>query len=54
MVNENESNNRLVRSGLLLESILGLTLFIIYINDLPECVKANTYLLADDTKFSEK
>ena len=24
---------------------------VIYINDLPECVEANTYLFADDTKI---
>jgi hypothetical protein len=26
-------------------------LFVIYINDLPECVKSDIFLFADDTKF---
>ena len=53
MVNGNESSNRPVTSGIP-QSVLGPILFVIYINDLPECVEAKSYLFADDTKFSEK
>ena len=48
-VNGNESSNRPVTSGIPQGSVLRLILFVIYINDLPECLEADTYLFADDT-----
>ena len=41
----------LVISGIPQRSILGPILFVIYINDLLECVEANTYLFADNTNI---
>ena len=40
-----------VQSGIPQGSVLGPTLFVMYINDLPECVKSQAYLFADDTKI---
>ena len=51
-VNGNESSNRPVASGIPQGIFLGSILFVIYRNDLPECVEANTYLFADDTKMT--
>ena len=53
-VNRNESSNRPVRGGIPQGSVLRPILFVIYINDLPKCVEANTYLFADDTNIFRK
>ena len=40
-----------VTSGIPQGSVLVPILFVIYINDMPECVDSTTYLFADDTKI---
>ena len=50
-VNGTESKNHKVTSGIPQGSVLGPILFVIYINDMPECVDSTTYLFADDTKI---
>ena len=40
-----------VTSGIPQGSVLGALLFVIFINDLPENIKSNIFLFADDTKF---
>ena len=43
-----------VTSGIPQGSVIGPVLFIMYINDLPEVVKNEVYLFADDTKIYSK
>jgi hypothetical protein len=52
-VNNSESRDRPVTSGIPQGSVLGSILYVIhvYINAMTECVNASTYLFADDTKI---
>ena len=50
-VNGESSEFKKVTSGIPQGSVLGLLLFVIFINDLPEQVNSECYLFADDTKI---
>ena len=50
-VNGKESNWHKVTSGTPQGSVLGPLLFVLYINDLPDLTKSNTFLFVDDVKI---
>jgi hypothetical protein len=48
-INNNLSQSRAVDMSVIQGSLLGPTLFLIFINDFPNCTSLQTYLFADDT-----
>ena len=54
IVDGTKSSNIHVRSGVPQGSVLGPCLFLVYINDLPNRVKSNARLFADDTAIDRK
>ena len=53
-VNRMDSTTHNVSSGIPQGSVLGSILFVIYINDMPDCVAATAYLFVDDTKLCKE
>ena len=53
-INEELSDPKLVISGNPQGGVLGLMLFILYINDLPDSVKSDIILFADDNKILQQ
>ena len=51
LVNQSQSDWATVTSGIPQGSVLGPLLFIIFINDLPDCVKSAIKICVDDTKI---
>ena len=54
IVNGEKSKSSPVLSGVPQGSVLGPILFVIYINDLPDAVKSDVFLFADDTKIARQ
>ena len=50
-INGSRSKDYRVTSGIPQGSVLGPVLFVLYINDLPDNLKSNPYMFADDTKI---
>ena len=54
ILNGKSSQEYPVNAGVLQGSILGTTLFLFYVNDLPDCIICNIAIYADDTTLFTK